>query len=199
MTGKMNSPLFLLHAAIDFFEKGTAVASDRFKERDGKEIKFDSMIHPKLCMPAVNIIFGLELGLKGLLKHAGLDIKGHDIFKLYKSLDLGTKDRLIEHYNSHGIYDKYVSVRLLAGDGTGHSTRYTFYAPTKDEKGVKQLLNSHKEYFQFFRYLFEFDESKEYVFIFSYISNFTFSVLTVLGEKIGTTIVSKSVKRQFVE
>lgn len=196
MTGKMNSPLFLLHAAIDFFEKGTAAASDRFKERVGQPIKFDSMIHPKLCMPAVNIIFGLELALKGLLKHASLDIKGHDILKLYKALDPATKERIIKHYNSHGTYDKYISVRLRAGDGTGHSTRYLFLAPSKDEKGIKQLLNSHKEYFQLFRYLFEFDETREYIFIFSHISNFTFSVLAILGEKIGTKIVSKTVKRQ---
>jgi hypothetical protein len=192
---KLNSPFFILHTAIDFFEKGTAAASDKFKIKEDQVPTFDSMIHPKLCMPAVNIMFSLELALKGLLKHSNRQLRSHDVLKLFKALDPEIRARIIDHYHSHDVYKKYIAIRLLEGDGTGHATKYYFMGPARSEEGVLELLDRHKRYFEIFRYLFEFDNSREHIFMFREMSNFTFSILVILGETMDISIVSKTKRR----
>lgn len=192
---KLNSPVFILHAAKEFFEKGTLAASANFKTVENEVLQFDSMIHPKLCMPIVNIMFSLELTLKGLLKQSNVEMRTHDILRLFNAVDTGIKARIIKHYHSHDIYKNYIAIRLLKGDGTQHSKPFPVPAPPKTEEGVIELLRIHKSYFESFRYLFEFDDNEEYLFMFREISNFAFSALVIFGETQNLKVIS-TVKKQ---
>ncbi|HWK02431.1 MAG TPA: hypothetical protein VNS58_02290 [Puia sp.] len=98
----LNSPLFIFHAAKDFFEKGSLAASENFKEKDNEVKQYDTMIHPKLCMPIVNIVFGLELIFKGIsMQSTGKFNSGHNILKLFDALNSDVKDKIILHYQTH--------------------------------------------------------------------------------------------------
>src|SRR5689334_12709580 len=105
---KMNSPLFIFHAAKEYFENGTLYASKYFKlNKDGIIKPFDSMIHPKLCVPATNISFSLELVFKAFLMQDGVKKFGHNLIELYELLHADIKKRIIENYKSHNIYKNY--------------------------------------------------------------------------------------------
>ena len=200
MATPLNTPFFIFHAAVDFFQRGTLAAADNFKAEESGLKQFDSMVHPKLCMPIVNITFALELVFKGLLKQSNSNpIRTHDLKKLFKELDSNIKIKIVEHYKGHDTYKKLIGIRLMHGDGTEHSKPNYLPAPSKDENGITELLKMHRRYFEDFRYLFEVDEKKEYVFLFREFSNLSFSALTVLGETLNLKVVSISKKEIKIE
>jgi len=117
----INSPLFIFHAAKEYFENGTSYASKYFK-KSGSElvVPFDSLTHAKLCVPATNITFALELTFKGILKLSATISKGHNLEKLYKSIAADIRDKIFDHYQSHNVYGKYITIRIA--NGLGHGT-----------------------------------------------------------------------------
>jgi hypothetical protein len=192
--GKMNSPFFIFHAAKEYFENGTLYASKYFKVKKNEVVKsFDSMIHPKLCVPATNISFSLELAFKALLLQSGIKKTGHNLIELYKLLDNGIKDKIIQHYKSHDTYKNYIAIRLIESSGEEHGKIEAFKYPNNDENFILSMLETHKLSFLNFRYMYEFESSSEWIFYFREFSNFTFSVLTVLGQTLNLTIVSNKV------
>lgn len=193
MATPLNSPFFIFHAAADFFERGTLAAADNFKSEESGIKQFDSMIHPKLCMPIVNITFALELTFKGLLKQSNSKpIRTHDLEKLFKELNSEIKEKIVEHYKSHDTYKKLIGIRLIHDNEAEHSKPNYLPAPSKDENGISEILKMHRRYFEDFRYLFDVDEQKEYVFLFREFSNLSFSALVILGETLNLQVVSIS-------
>ena len=130
----MNSPFFIFHVAKEYFENGTLYASKYFKlNKDGSIKPFDTMIHPKLCMPATNISFSLELVFKAFLLQNGVKKFVHNLIELYKLLDTHIKRRIVENYKAHNIYKNYIAVRLMESDGNEHGKIEKFYHSMKDE------------------------------------------------------------------
>src|SRR5690349_9646435 len=115
---KIDSPSFLFLAAKEFFENGTLYAAKHFKIKKEAQLDLsDSIIHSKLCVPATNIAFSLELAFKAFLKQSGIRAKGHDLINLFGLLNADTKSQLIEHYNSHDTYQDYIVVRITNNGG----------------------------------------------------------------------------------
>ncbi len=186
----MNSPLFLFHAAKEYFENGTLYASKYFKmNKDGSTKPFDTFIHSKLCVPATNLSFSLELVFKGFLMQSNVTYLRHDLAKLYELLDIDFKKRIIEHYKNHNTYKNYMTVKLIDGDGTSHGKIEKFYSSMKEEDFIPSMLEKHKLAFIDFRYLHEFKGNQEWLFDFKEFSNFTFSALSILGQTLSLAVV----------
>src|SRR5690349_953653 len=108
---EMNSPLFLFHAAKEFFENGTVYASKYFKRAvDGKTDLSSKTIHPKLCVPATNITFSLELIFKAFLMQSQTNKFGHDLVSLYALLNCDIKARILDHYKGHDTYKNFIGI-----------------------------------------------------------------------------------------
>src|SRR5271155_1453967 len=104
-TSKLNSPFFMLYAAADFFKNGAAAAAKSFKAERNEIKNFDSLIHARLSMPIVNIVFSLELIFKGLIKERENKlVTGHDLTVLYDGISRDIKDRIINHFANHDQY-----------------------------------------------------------------------------------------------
>jgi hypothetical protein len=192
--GKMNSPLFIFCAAKEFFENGTLYASKHFKMKGAKS--FDSMIHPKFCVPATNISFSLELAFKAFLLQSGIKKSNHDLIKLYKLLNDDIKTKIVEHYKSHDTYKDYIAIRLIESNGKEHGKIEFLRYQSSDETFILSMLETHKSAFLNFRYMHEFEAPQEWLFYFREFSNFTFSVLTILGQTLGLTVVCKKVSNE---
>ena len=191
----MNSPLFLFHAAKEYFVNGTLYSAKYFKmDKDGSVKPFDAFIHAKLCVPATNISFSLELILKAFLMQSGKRKWGHDLFELYGLLDIELKNKIVEHYGSHNTYKNYMTVRLIDKDGASHGKIEKFYATVKDSTFIPKMLETHKLAFLNYRYLNDFKGDQEWQFDFREFSNFTFSALTILGQTLGLNVVSTTLK-----
>jgi hypothetical protein len=106
-------------------------------------------------------------------------------------LDIQTKDEIIFHYQSHDHYNNYLSIRLIAGDGSEHGRAAFISALPKNADGIRHLLDSHKEFFISFRYLFELDSSKEVIVHFRELCNLSFSTLFILGARLNHQVVIK--------
>ena len=188
---KMNSPLFIFLVAKEYFENGTLYASKYFKmSKDGTIKSFDNLIHAKLCVPATNISFSLELVLKAFLMQTGLKKFDHNLHKLFELLPANVKSEIIEHYNSHDIYKNYITVQLINGDGTEHGKIKRSYYSKKSAEFIPLMLDTHKLAFLNFRYLHEFQGNQTQDFYFREFSNFTFSALSVLGKSLDLVVVS---------
>ena len=189
--GKMNSPFFLFHAAKEFFENGTTYASKYFKRNtDGTLKPFDSLTHPKLCVPATNISFSLELILKGFLMQAGKRKNGHNLSDLYNCLDEDLKRRIVEHYKMHDTFKNYINVHVNEESGNSHGQIERIYQSSKNEEEILLMLDKHKLSFINFRYLHEFQKSQDSFFYFKEFSNLTFSALVILGETLNLKVVT---------
>jgi len=179
---KLNSPYFIVHVSSEFLKNGAKAASLYFKAEKDEVKQYDSLIHAKLSVPVVNIMLSLELTFKGLIKHAGKEQHGHDVLALFDALEPAVRRKLIDHYSSHDHYKKFVTIRLMTGDGSQHSAFSFFPSPSKDEAGVRALLALHKKHFIDFRYLFEYDETTEVFVYFRELLNLAFSALKILGD-----------------
>ena len=140
-------------------------------------------------MPVVNIVFGLELILKGLAKQFNKPIlHTHDLLDLFNALGDDIQTRIVDNYKTHDNYNILIALNLT-GNSKGHGTSTLVERPRKDKDGVLKLLESHANYFEEFRYLFEFDDSQEKGILFRELSNLTFSALVVFGETLGKTVI----------
>lgn len=190
----LDRPLFILYAAKDFLEKGTAAAAKDFKTDSNLPKQFDSLVHARLCMPVVNIIFSLELTIKGLLKYEGKTFPPvHDLSKLFTILDQTIIDQIIAHYRSHDHYKNYVCIRLFSGDRDTPFEATSIPLLPKDISGVTALIASHGTYFVEFRYLFELEDTKELIVRFRELANLAFSAITVLGKNLNKTVILTSI------
>jgi hypothetical protein len=188
---KMNSPLFVFLVAKEYFENGTLYASKYFQmSKDGTIKPFNNLIHTKLCVPATNISFSLELVFKAFLMQTGLKKFDHNLLKLFELLPDKVKSDIIEHYNSHDIYKKYVTVQLINSDGNEHGKIKKAYYSTKSVEFIPMMLDTHKLSFLTFRYLHEFKGNEAQDFYFREFSNFTFSALSILGKSLDLAVVS---------
>ncbi len=186
---KLNSPLFLLLAAKEYFENGSLYAGKYFKLKNGEIIvPFDSTTHAKIVVPATNISFGLELALKGCLMYKGVTKWGHDLKELYNLLPEDLRNRIIEHFKTNDHYSNYVIIRMQNGDGSGHGYTERIRYTRLDDEFIPSLLEKHKLAFQYFRYMHEFPGDEVWQFDFREFSNFTFSVIKILGELIDLKI-----------
>lgn len=195
MSTELNQPLFLFLAAKEYFENGTHYASKFFRLKEGKLITpFDGATHAKLCVPATNISFGTELSFKALLMLKGIRRKSHDLSILFNALDKATKESIINHYINHDHYKSYISIRLTYHSTAPHGSYQFLNLNTKSKEFIFLMLESHKLAFEKYRYLYEYDGKSEWWFHFREFSNFSFSVLFILGEKLGHKVVLTKTK-----
>jgi hypothetical protein len=189
----INSPLFIFHAAKEYFENGTCYASKYFKkDTSGLLVPFDSLTHAKLCVPATNISFSLELAFKGLLQLSSGITRGHDLEKLYRLLNVDIRNKIFDHYQSHDVYQKYITIRL--GNGIGHGTTQIIPRPVSEKDFLESIIATQRLAFVDFRYLFEFPADGEFFFYFKEFSNYAFSALSIFGEMLGLKVESVSTK-----
>jgi hypothetical protein len=185
----MNTPFFLFHVAKEYFENGTLYASKYFKTTNFSTQ--DNSIFQKLCVPATNISFSLELTFKAFLMGSQAP-REHDLFKLYGLIDAGIKKRIFENYRSHNTYKDYTTINLLDGDGKDHGKVEIIRNINKDEKYILAMLKKHRSSFVNFRYVFDLKKDQKWSFDFKDFSNFTLSALTILGETLNLKVVTKA-------
>ncbi|OIR13152.1 hypothetical protein GALL_55360 [mine drainage metagenome] len=188
---KLNSTLFIFYAAKEYFENGTNYASKYFKiNKNGLVKPFDSVTHAKLCVPASNISFSLELVFKALLMNNGVKKNLHDLYELYILLPIEIKQKIILHYKNHNTYKDFVRIRLIESQENHHGEQQIVFNTLPAENFIPFMLETHKSAFINFRYLHEFNEKEEWYFFFKEFSNLTFSALTILGESLNLKVVS---------
>lgn len=178
--GSLNTPFFIVHVASEFLNKGAEAAKEHFKTEKNEIKQYDNLIHAKLSVPVVNIIFALELIFKGLIKYSGNELRGHNVLELYDALDPYLRARIVDHYLSHDHFKKFEAIKLASG--VKHSQFTYFRGFSKNESGVRELLDIHKKYFVDFRYLFEYNDADVVVIHFRELLNLAYSALFVLGE-----------------
>lgn len=161
---KQKTPEMALIQAEGFYQTGLALG----RELEKNKAQTTSLLGPA----AVNYSFALELRLKSILM---LDkeqfSKGHNLLKLYNLLSIPTKKLIEEEYLklkkiNNGlkayrlqIYDKSKSAPEQKRSSTGDV--------------IMDLLKSHENSFENWRYLFEFTEDGySYDFDFEAIDNF---------------------------
>jgi len=191
-SSKFDSAFFMFFTAKEFFENGTTYAGKYFKMVNNQIVKpFDNYVHAKLCAPATNISFSLELAFKAILKHYGLLPKKpeHNLLKLFYYIPDDIRQKIIAHYQTHDTYKAYVTIHLTNISPAEHGRMKQEPLPEKTESFVVSMLNENSLAFIRFRYLHEYDGAP-WIFRFREFSNIVFSALTILGELLNINVTS---------
>jgi len=151
---QLNTPDFLFHNSIEFFEIG--------KKRTAEIFKIKPCDNPYLwysiSAPAVNIAFALELMLKTIIlletKKLGKEDKQHKLSYLFLRISEKARNAIVnDFYSPNRKKSSYPSVRF----SKRQLKEPELPAQTSEEKIIK-LLSIHDNSFVSWRYSFELSE-----------------------------------------
>lgn len=151
----LNTPDFIFHNALDFFELGKQRTKEIFKEDPLK----NPFLWYHISAPAVNLAFSLELMLKTILLlekgtiHQG--DKSHNLKALFLKATPEAQSKIIENFTlNHDNRIKYPAFRF-ANEDFSNSKKSISNDPKTTKEKIFKLLSNHDNSFVSWRYSFE--------------------------------------------